>query len=72
MAGRTPTYFISPYKYWLMTHWDVIDLDDGQNYVLNRVRRYRDRRNFVIETEDTGDREDHPTKSAKEPFWSPS
>ena len=64
--GRPNTYlFIGAYKYWLMTHWDAVDLDDGQNYVLNRARLYRDRRDFVIETGDTGKREDYPTKSAK-------
>ena len=64
--GRPNTYlFIGAYKYWLMTHWDAVDLDDGQNYVLNRARLYRDRRDFVIETGDTGKREDYPTKSVK-------
>ena len=64
--GRPNTYlFIGTYKYWLMTHWDAIDLDDGQNYVLNRARLYRDRRDFVIQTGDTGKREDYPTKPAK-------
>ena len=43
-----------------MTHWDAIDLDDGQNYVLNRAPLYRDRRDFVIQTGDTGKREDYP------------
>ena len=64
--GRPNTYlFIGDYKYWLMTHWDAVDLEDGQNYVLNRARLYRDRRDFVIETGDTGKREDYPTKPAK-------
>ena len=40
--GRPNTYlFIGDYKYWLMTHWDAVDLDDGQNYVLNRATLYR-------------------------------
>ena len=64
--GMSNTYlFIGDYKYWLMTHWDAIDLDDGQNYVLNRARLYRDRRDFVIQTGDTGKREDYPSKPAK-------
>ncbi len=56
--------FLGDHKYWLMTHWDVIDLDDGQNYVLNRARLYRDRRDFVIQRGDTGRREDYPAKPA--------
>ena len=57
--------FIGDYKYWLMTHWDKINLDDGQNYVLNRARLYRDRRDFVIQTGDTGKHEDYPAKPAR-------
>ena len=64
--GRPNTYlFIGDYKYWLMTHWVAVDLDDGQNYVLNRARLYRDRRDFVIEAGDTGKREDYPAKPAR-------
>ena len=56
--GRPNTYlFIGDHKYWLMTHWDAVALDDGQNYVLNRAHLYRDRRDFVIQTGDTGKRE---------------
>ena len=63
--GRLNTYlFLGDYKYWLMTHWDAVNLDDGQNYVLNRARLYRDRRDFVIQTGDTGRREDYPDKPA--------
>ena len=52
--GRPNSYlFIGDYKYWLMTHRDAVDLDDGQNYVLNRARLYRDWRDFVIQTGDT-------------------
>ena len=47
-----------------MTHWDTVDPDDGQDYVLNRARLYRDRRDFVIQTGDTGKREDYPTNPA--------
>ena len=58
---RRNTYlFIGEYKYWLMTHWDAVDLDDGQDYVLNRARLYRDRRDFVIQPGDTGKCEDYP------------
>jgi len=64
--GRPNTYlFIGDYKYWLMTHWDEVDLGDGQNYVLNRARLYRDRRDFVIQSGDTGKCEDYPTKPAR-------
>ena len=38
--------FIGEHKYWLMTHWDKLQL--GVNYVINRARLYRDRRDFVI------------------------
>ena len=63
--GRPNTYlFIGDYKYWLMTHWDAVNLDDGQDYVLNRARLYRDRRDFVIQKGDTGRREDYPDKPA--------
>ena len=64
----TPTYlFIGDYKYWFMTHHDEIDLDqDHTEHVLNRVRLYRDRRDFVIQPGDTGKREDYPTEPARE------
>ena len=65
LAGRTTYVFIGDYKYWLMTHWVAVDLDDGQNYVLNRGRLYRDRRDFVLEAGDTGKREDYPVKPAR-------
>lgn len=56
--------FIGNYKYWLMTHRD--DLKPGENYVLNRARLYRDRRNFVIQPGDTGKPEDYPTSPAQQ------
>ena len=56
--------FLGDHKYWLMTHWDEIDLDDGRDYVLNRARLYRDRRDFVIQRGDTGRREDYPAEPA--------
>ena len=37
---------------------------NGQDYVLNRARLYRNRRDFVIQTGDTGRREDYPDKPA--------
>ena len=48
-----------------MTPWDAVDLDDGQDYVLNRARLYRDRRDFVIQIGDTGKPGDYPAKPAK-------
>ncbi len=51
--------FVGDYKYWLMTHWD--ELEPGRDYVLNRARLYRDRRDFVIQSGDTGTPEDYPT-----------
>ena len=58
--------FIGDHKYWLMTHWD--DLKPGVDYVLNRARLYRDRRDFVIQPGDTGKPEDYP---ANPPSLSP-
>lgn len=63
VAGRffsmKNTYlFVGDHKYWLMTHWDAIR--PGVNYVLNRARLYRDRRDFVIQPGDTGKPEDYP------------
>ena len=55
--------FIGDHKYWLMTHWD--DLQPGVNYVLNRARLYRDRRDFVIQDGDTGMPEDYPAGPAR-------
>ena len=59
--------FIGDYKYWFMTHHDEIDLDQDQDeHVLNRVKLYRDRRDFIIQDGDTGKREDYPTEPARE------
>jgi ADP-ribosylglycohydrolase len=53
--------FIGEYKYWFMTPHDEIDLDSTEDdYVLNRARLYRDRRDFLIQPGDTGRREDYP------------
>ena len=54
--------FIGGYKYWLMTHWD--DIEPGVNYVVNRARLYRDRRDFVVQPGDTGKSEDYPAQPA--------
>ena len=54
--------FIGDHKYWLMTHWD--DVDPDGDYVLNRARLYRDRRDFVIQPGDTGMPGDYPSKPA--------
>lgn len=58
---RNTYLFIGNYKYWLMTHWNDIDLDGcPDDYVLNRARLYRDRRDFIIQPGDTGRLEDYP------------
>ena len=66
LVGRffstTPTYlFIGDYKYWFMTHHDVIELDqDDDEHVLNRAPLYRDRRDFIIQPGDSGKPEVYP------------
>ena len=53
--------FIGDYKYWLMTDYDDIDAyNDEGDYVINRARLYRDRRDFIIQPGDTGRAEDYP------------
>ena len=53
--------FIGDYKYWLMTNYNDIDpYNDQRNYVINRARLYKDRRDFVIQPGDTGRPEDYP------------
>ena len=59
---NTTYLFIGEHKYWLMEHWD--DLEPEGNYVINRARLYRDRRDFVIQTGDTGKPKDYPEKPA--------
>ncbi len=54
--------FVGDYKYWLMTHWN--ELVPGKDYVLNRARLYRDRRDFVIQLGDSGKPGGYPTKPA--------
>ena len=70
VAGRffrmNNTYlFIGDHKYWLMTHWD--ELESGVNYVINRARLYRDRRDFVIQPGDTGKPENYPANPPLRP-----
>lgn len=57
--------FISDHKYWLMTHWEA--LEPRVNYVINRARLYRDRRDFVIQPGDTGKPEDYPVNPPVRP-----
>ena len=57
--------FIGDHKYWLMTHYNNIDpYNDEGDYVINRARLYRDRRDFVIQPGDTGKPEDYPVNPA--------
>ena len=57
--------FIGDHKYWLMTHYNSIDpYNDEGDYVINRARLYRDRRDFVIQPGDTGKPEDYPVNPA--------
>ena len=54
--GQTREYlFLGEYKYWTMT--DCADMNlDTNDYVLNRALLYKDRRDFVIRSGDTGTR----------------
>ena len=63
---RENTYlFIGDYKYWLMTDYNDIDAyNDEGDYVINRARLYRDRRDFIIQPGDTGKQEDYPQNPA--------
>ena len=54
--------FVGDHKCWLMTHWD--NLEPGINYVVNRARLYRDRRDFVIQPGDSGMPGDYPVSLA--------
>ena len=68
---RPTTYlFIGDYKYWFMADGDTIKAvldadDDDSEVVLNRARLYRDRRDFIIQTGDTGMSEDYPANPAR-------
>ena len=48
--------FLGEYKYWTMPGCSDINLDTS-DYVLNRALLYKDRRDFVIRSGDTGMRE---------------
>ena len=53
--------FIGDHKYWLMTNYNNIDpYNDEGDYVINRARLYKDRRDFIIQPGDTGKPEDYP------------
>ena len=61
--------FIGNYKYWLMTDYNDVDpYNDEGDYVINRARLYKDRRDFIIQPGDTGRAEDYPTN----PPWQPT
>ena len=50
-----------------MVDYNEVDAYGAEgDYVLNRARRYRDRRDFVIQAGDTGRREDYPADAARE------
>ena len=55
--GETRRYlFLGDHKYWTMT--DCADIDvDADDYVLNRARLYRDRRDFDVRPGDHGTRD---------------
>ena len=52
--------FVGDYKYWLMSDYRGID-PLADDYVINRARLYRDRRDFVIQSGGTRRRSDYPT-----------
>ena len=53
--------FIGDHKYWLMTDFNRINpYRDLVDYVLNRARLYRDRRDFIIQPGDSGKPHDYP------------
>ena len=56
--------FLDDYKYWIMVECNEVDLD-AEDHVLNRARFYRDRRDFVIQWGDTGERGDYPVSAAQ-------
>ena len=55
--------FIGDFKYWFNSKWDEFD-PHGEN-VINRARLYRDRRDFVIQSGDSGMPEDYPAIPAR-------
>ena len=54
--SKTPTYlFLGHHKYWTYTPCADIDLDGTEDdFVLNRARLYRDRRDFDVRPGDRG------------------
>ena len=60
---RRKYLFLGDYKYWIMTECGEVDLE-AEDEVLNRARLYRDRRDFVIQSGDTGKQEDYPASPA--------
>ena len=54
--------FIGDSKYWFNSQWDGFE-PDGEN-VINRARLYGDRRDFVIQSGDSGKPEDYPVNPA--------
>lgn len=59
--------FIGEHKYWLMTDFNRIDAyHDQVDYVLNRARLYRDRRDFIIQPGDSGRPQDYPVNPAQQ------
>ena len=71
MVSRLPySANLGYYKYWFMADGDTIKAvldteDDDREVVLNRARLYRDRRDFIIQTGDTGMSEDYPANPAR-------
>ena len=61
-----PYLFLGDYKYWIMVECGEVDLE-AEDEVVNRARLYRDRRDFVIQSGDTGKREDYPANPAYSP-----
>ena len=49
--------FLDDHKYWTMTECADINLE-RDDYVLNRARLYRDRRDFEVRPGDTGKRDE--------------
>ena len=63
---NTNYLFIGDYKYWLMDDPAGIDpYGDAGDYVLNRARLYRDRRDFVVQPGDSGMPENYPAEPAR-------
>ncbi len=57
--------FIGEHKYWLMTNYNDIDpYNDEGDYIINRARLYRNRRDFIIQPGDSGKPEDYPVNPA--------